>query len=215
MLSSMLLAHLIAACAPNVGKRTMTSIVAVESGGSPFAIHDNTSVRSYFPTNAGDATSLATELIAAGHSVDLGLAQINDANLPNLGLSVRAAFDPCTNVRAGATILAEAYGRARTHFGDGQFALRRAIGAYNTGSLSAGDGYIASVVTASQSESVSRTIVDLPGPAAPAPARNPLVRAQAKLAPRPERTARPAAPSPDDAPVIVPITVVSNGMSNP
>jgi type IV secretion system protein VirB1 len=158
MLTAVLLAHVIAGCAPEVGRRTMSSIVAVESGGDPLAIHDNTTNADYRPASPSAATALASGLIGLGHSVDLGLAQINSTNLPRLGLSARTVFDPCTNMRAGATILSEAYGLARSNFGPGQFALRRAIGAYNTGSLSRGDRYIASVVAAAGADSGVRGV---------------------------------------------------------
>jgi type IV secretion system protein VirB1 len=68
--------------------------------------------------------------------------------LPKLGLSVGQAFDPCANLRAGATILGEDYAAAASHFGAGQFALRRALGAYNSGSLYAGQGYVNEILAA-------------------------------------------------------------------
>ena len=65
-----------------------------------------------------------------------------------LGLTVRAAFDPCTNLQAGATILGADYRNAAQHFGTGQYALRRAIGAYNSGSLYAGQDYVNEILAA-------------------------------------------------------------------
>jgi len=216
MFATILLGHLISSCAPGVGPRTMSSIVAVESGGDPLAIHDNTSGRSYHPGSPDAAARLASTLIGLGHSVDLGLAQINDANLPGLGLSVRSVFEPCTNVRAGAAILSGAYRLARAKFGDGQFALRRAIGAYNTGSLARGDGYIASVVAAAHVDIGARTLA-LAGVAAPRRAER-LSVTSARSGPAPKPVPRPE--SPNDAPVVVPVTavpvaVVSNGSLQP
>jgi type IV secretion system protein VirB1 len=219
MLATVLLGHLISSCAPGVGPRTMSSIVAVESGGDPLAVHDNTSRRSYRPDSPDAAIRLASRLIGLGHSVDLGLAQINDANLPGLGLSVRSVFDPCINVRAGAEILSGAYRRARAKFGDGQFALRRAIGAYNTGDLARGDGYIASVVAAAGVDFGARTL------AVPSAARPRRVERLEVAAPRSASGSgrkpgpRPDA-SPNDAPIVVPVTavpvaVVSNGSPDP
>ena len=46
------------------------------------------------------------QLIAAGHSVDLGLMQINSMNLGLLGLSVSDAFTACRSVEAAAKLLA-------------------------------------------------------------------------------------------------------------
>lgn len=126
----------------------MTAIIRVESGGNPHALHDNTSGRTYHPISAFRAAEVARTLVAAGHSVDLGLGQINSMNLPGLGLSVDDMFDPCTNIQVGARILAQDYQRATWRFGPGQIALRHAIGAYNTGSIFAGRTYISLVLAA-------------------------------------------------------------------
>ncbi len=142
------LATLLQQCAPNVGSRTMTAIVRVESRANPFAIHDNATGHSFAPRTATEAVETASALVDAGHSVDLGLAQVNSANLPKLGLRVRDAFDPCTNLRAGATILTNAYAAASSRFRPGPYALRRAIGAYNTGSIFAGDAYVQRILLA-------------------------------------------------------------------
>jgi type IV secretion system protein VirB1 len=126
----------------------LTAIIRVESGGNPHALHDNTSGRTYHPISAFRAAEVARALVAAGHSVDLGLGQINSMNLRGLGLSVDEMFDPCTNIRVGARILAQDYRRATWRFGPGQIALRHAIGAYNTGSIFAGRTYISLVLAA-------------------------------------------------------------------
>jgi type IV secretion system protein VirB1 len=142
------LAQLISSCAAGVNPRTMTALVHVESGGDSLAIHDNTWQTSYAAPNAATAVAWANELVGMGHSVDLGLSQVNSYNLPSLGLSVSNIFDPCTNLEAGATILSEDYRAAVEHFGPGQIALRHALGAYNTGSLYAGQGYINQILVA-------------------------------------------------------------------
>jgi type IV secretion system protein VirB1 len=212
MLETLLLAQILSSCAPQVGPRTMASIITVESDGAMYAIHDNDTTRSYAPRSLDAAASLASGLIAAGHSVDLGLAQINSGNLPGLRLSVRDVFDPCTNIRAGAAILSGAYRNAQRRFGPGQFALRRALGAYNTGSLERGDGYIALVVSAAARRwtgiaqlGMARTPTPAPlGASAPFIARiAPPVRTRARVAARKPRPVR--AP---DAPILVPVSVV-------
>jgi type IV secretion system protein VirB1 len=142
------LATLLSACAPNIGPRTMTAIVRVESDGNPLSIHDNSANVSFAPVDLVEAIAWSKTLLAQRHSIDLGLAQINSANLPRLGMSLREAFDPCTNLRGGATILSSDYRSAVYQFGAGQYALRRAIGAYNTGSLFAGFGYVSKILRA-------------------------------------------------------------------
>jgi type IV secretion system protein VirB1 len=142
------LAQLIASCAVGINPRTMTALVRVESGGDSLALHDNTWRSSYAPPDAATAVAWANQLMSMGHSVDLGLSQINSGNLPSLGLSVSSVFDPCTNLQAGATILSADYRAATARFGPGQVALRHALGAYNTGSLYAGQGYINQILVA-------------------------------------------------------------------
>ena len=161
MLVALVLAHLLRECAPNVDARTMTAVVRVESGGNVLALHDNSLRRSFAPVDAREAIAWAQQLIGLGHSVDIGLSQINSANLPSLGIGVAAAFDPCTNLRAGAGILGGDYASASRRFGPGQFALRRALAAYNSGSFFASGGYINLILAAAGMPPET----DAPGPA--------------------------------------------------
>jgi type IV secretion system protein VirB1 len=148
ILHSFALSALIARCAPHVAPSTMSAIVQVESGGDPLAIGDNTTRRSYHPRARVTAEALARRLIAAGHSIDLGIAQIDDANLARLGLNVHTVFDACANLGAGSEILGQDYAIATLRFGAGQAALRHAIGMYNAGSLNAGASYVRRVMLA-------------------------------------------------------------------
>ena len=127
-------------CAPQVSVVTMAAIVKQESGGNPLALHDNTTGKSYRPDNLDEAAKLAADLIKQGHSVDIGLAQINSRNLPSLNLSVNQALDPCTNIHAAQKILLRGWKQSG---GD----LRAALSAYNTGNTgsSAGEKYAARV----------------------------------------------------------------------
>jgi type IV secretion system protein VirB1 len=115
-------------CQSSVDPATIAKIAQHESGRNPFALHDNTTNRSYLPDTKPDAFRAASGLIAAGHSVDVGLTQINRFNFGWLGLSLETALDPCTNIRASAAVLV-GYSK------------------YNTGSPSAGiqNGYAAAV----------------------------------------------------------------------
>ncbi len=198
------LAHLLNACAPNIGRRTMTAIVRVESGGNPLLIRDNTLDRTFVPHDARQGSVWAHQLLALRHSVDLGISQINDANLPRLGMTVREAFDPCINIHGGATILASDYRAAATEFGAGQYALRRAIGAYNSGSLYAGYGYTAKIVAAAglQADDDFR-VPELQSIALPAAALRPRPRyARDQRAPAPRRAAA-SGPNPYTAPIMI------------
>ena len=132
------------ACAGGVAPETLLSVVKTESGFNALAIGDNTDGRSYLPATLADAEAVATQLVAAGHSLDLGIAQINTAagHLQSRGLPLSAAFDPCTGFRIGGEVLTFCYGRT---VGAEQARLRQALSCYNTGSLERGAAYAARV----------------------------------------------------------------------
>jgi type IV secretion system protein VirB1 len=71
--------------------------------------------------------------------------QVNSRNLATLGVTVEQVFDPCTNIRSGATILTANYAQAVRTRGEGQPALKAALSAYNTGDFYRGfaNGYVA------------------------------------------------------------------------
>lgn len=152
---------LIQRCAPNVGWSTMSAIVKVESGGNMFAMADagpknlpwsvrKNMVRSFYLSTKEETASLARSLIAQGHTVSLGLGQINDRNLPRLGLSIEDVLEPCTNIATSAKILTEFYNKAVKQYGPGEKALHAAISGYNSGSFIRGfeNGYVGQVIAA-------------------------------------------------------------------
>lgn len=133
-------------CAPNVAPATIAAIIQVESGGNRFALGVNGPIRNRpRPKNVEDAARQARHYMAQGYSVDLGLMQINSANLRGLGYTVEQMFDPCLNLKAGSRILSRGYQGAVKRYGEGQAALRAALSAYNTGNYEHGfkNGYVA------------------------------------------------------------------------
>jgi type IV secretion system protein VirB1 len=135
-------------CAPTVAVSTLLSVVHAESGFKPLAIGVNgPTPRSLYPANVEAAAETATRLIAAGRSIDLGLGQINSANLSWLGLTVADAFDPCKNLAAAARVLATGYRPSDVTPTGRQAALRVAFSRYNTGDAARGfrNGYVARV----------------------------------------------------------------------
>jgi type IV secretion system protein VirB1 len=112
-------------CAPAVDPVTMAAVVKQESGGLPWVVNNNTTRKSTIFRSKAAAVAAAMAAIGRGESVDMGLAQINSKNLSALGLTVEQVFDPCTNIAAGASILAAGYGRTGS--------LRGALSTYNTG----------------------------------------------------------------------------------
>lgn len=139
---------LIIQCAAEVAPSTMQAIVQVESGGYPWIIGDNTTRSSVKLPTREAAVAEATSRISKGHSIDIGLSQINSRNLKSLGLSVAEVFDPCINLNAGAKILAGFYKVSSGKYGPGQTALLHALSAYNTGSLYAGAPYVRRILAA-------------------------------------------------------------------
>lgn len=134
-------------CAPNVAPQTVAAIVQTESHGRPFALNVNGGSQPPAQVDAASAAATAQRYIAAGYSVDLGLAQINSRNMRWLGLTWDTVFDPCTNVAALGRILTQNY-NAAIPGRDPQTALRVALSLYNTGSSTRGfrNGYVAKVV---------------------------------------------------------------------
>jgi type IV secretion system protein VirB1 len=144
---------LAAACAPQVAPETLLAVAQVESRLDPLAIGVNgPGGGASRPRTRAQAVEQATGLIAAGRSIDLGLAQINARNLGWLGLSVADAFDPCRSLAASARVLAMGYRRAAPPAGREQAGLRVALSYYNTGHPTRGvaNGYVARVVAAAR-----------------------------------------------------------------
>lgn len=147
------LEQLIIQCAPQVAPATMMALVKVESGGNPLAINVNGKRRlARQPKSRDEAMAWSEWLIAHGYSVDMGLTQVNSANLSKLRSNLAAMFDPCANLAAGATILSHEYAGAARRYGTGQHALKAALSAYNTGNHRAGlaNGYVAKVSAAAR-----------------------------------------------------------------
>ncbi|MBL8552864.1 MAG: lytic transglycosylase domain-containing protein [Phenylobacterium sp.] len=142
---------LAAQCAPTVAPETLLSVVQVESRFEPLAIGVNGSPRvTLAPATVDEAVAKAGELIAAGRSIDLGLAQINSKNLSWLGLSLREVFEPCVNLKAAARVLQDGYGRSDPGRVGEQAALRTTLSYYNTGHPRRGvsNGYVGKVEAA-------------------------------------------------------------------
>jgi len=147
---------------PDAPLTTLRAIATVESGYSPLAISINNADKAASalglaegtlaltrqPASLQEAVSWAKWLLARRLTVSIGLLQVNVEHLPQLGLSLEQAFEPCTNLRAGWMILNDKYRRAVAVLGKGQLALH--VASYNSGSLTFGfePGYVERVVAA-------------------------------------------------------------------
>lgn len=92
----------------------MQHVVAVESSYNPFAIGVVGGRLARQPRSLDEAVATARMLEAKGRNFSVGLAQVNRHNLEAQGLAGYAqAFSACSNLAAGARILADCRQRAR------------------------------------------------------------------------------------------------------
>lgn len=129
----MALIDLMQACAPYVAPSTMAAIIKQESGGNPHALHNNTLGKSIQPTSKEEAVVLATKMIKAGQSVDMGLGQINSQHLAGYQVTVEQALDPCTNLKIAQDILLKGWKNSGGN-------LIGTLSAYNTGKVNSAIG---------------------------------------------------------------------------
>lgn len=135
--------ELISQCSPSMHPVVAQAIIKTESGFNPYAIGVNRGARlTRQPRSYGEAVATAKDLLARGINIDLGLAQINSANLGWLGLSVEQVLHPCTNLTAMQTVYNTCYAKAGNS-GMGT-RMQRALSCYNTGTTSKGfaNGYV-------------------------------------------------------------------------
>jgi len=125
----------------------LAAIQQVESAGRPWVIRDNATGQSLDLASRGQAEATAAIRLELGHSLDLGLYQINSVHLRRPGVSLATVFDTAVQRDLARTILAEFLLRARSLYGDTQLAWERAIGAYNDGHVeSENQPYVARVL---------------------------------------------------------------------
>ncbi len=146
----------------------MRGVARTESNFYPWMLHDNSTHFSASPARLAAAEAQATAWIAEGHSVDLGLMQINSANLPALGMTIGAALDPCASLAGGAAVLRAAYGGGPVGSGQ-QAALLMALSIYNTGSPLKGimNGYARRVMRHADEAATALSVPPLPPAIAP------------------------------------------------
>jgi type IV secretion system protein VirB1 len=159
------------ACAPQVHTHTAHALVSVESGFNPWAIGVVGGALVRQPRHRAEALATAKALQAAGWNFSVGLGQINVGNFERLGLTLDAAFEPCTNLAAMQSVLAECFDRARAPAATAtatttpaaatptpvdQTALRQALSCYYSGNFATGfrHGYVRKVVAAAGTSSL-------------------------------------------------------------
>lgn len=158
-MDTVILLSLLLACAPLVSPATAHALVAVESAGNPYAIGVVGAQLQRQPRDRAEALATARALAADGLDFSVGLAQINVRNFRRLGLTLKTAFDPCTNLGAMQTVLVECFDRAHTapaaRAADArQHRLRRALSCYYSGDFATGfeHGYVRRVALQARSQ---------------------------------------------------------------
>ena len=139
------IATLARACAPAIATEAVVPLVVTESGGNPLQINVNRGPRVQAGSIA-EGAAIVRRYMAAGYTVDVGLAQINSANFARLGVTVEQAFEPCTNLRLAASVLQASFGLASRYY-DGLNAISATYSLYNTGTMTRGmrNGYVGRV----------------------------------------------------------------------
>ena len=147
------------ACAPQVHADTARALVSVESAFNPWAIGVVGGALVRQPRHRAEALATAKALQVAGWNFSVGLGQINVGNFDRLGLTVESAFEPCANLVAMQTVLAECFDRASRSAAKAvdQTALRQALSCYYSGNFATGfrHGYVSKVVAAAGTSSVA------------------------------------------------------------
>jgi type IV secretion system protein VirB1 len=149
-------------CAPDIPLVTLRAIARAESAFRPYALslnypkrtarehglNDGEMLLSRQPRTLQEARAWSHYLLDRGHSVSIGLLQINSEHARELGLTPYQLFDPCTNINAGARLLTAYYRQAASVLGEGQDALQYALSGYNSGSPVVGfrNGYVGAVI---------------------------------------------------------------------
>jgi type IV secretion system protein VirB1 len=120
----------------------MHHVASIESSLNPYAIGVVGARLIRQPRSLGEAVATARMLETRGYNFSVGLAQVNRYNLPRYGLhSYHDAFDGCTNLRIGASILSHCLDRSGHDWG-------RAFSCYYSGNFVTGfrTGYVQKVL---------------------------------------------------------------------
>lgn len=162
-------------CAPEIATEAIVPLVVTESGGDALQINVNKGPR-VRARSISEGAALVRRYVAAGYTVDVGLAQINSTNFVRLGVTVEDVFEPCTNLRLASRILQSSYDTASRHY-TGLDAVSATYSIYNTGRLTRGfrNGYVGRIWSAATKLGSIATPPELPDSGArvlalPAPA---------------------------------------------
>lgn len=121
-------------------KEVIASIARTESSFNPYAIGVvGGSIKQ--PRNLQEAILAVRALRARGANFSVGLMQVNQSNFAKYGLNESNMFDPCSNIRAGASIFRNCFDRASQVYGSKysyDSKLKFASSCYYSGNFSTG-----------------------------------------------------------------------------
>jgi type IV secretion system protein VirB1 len=146
-------------CAPKIHPDTIEAIIRQESAFYPYALsinypkteatrqgHANGLYQlARQPRSRHEAITWTRWFLQNGHSVSIGLMQVNTEQASRLGIKDLASlFDPCVNLAAGAVLLQESFRGQPANLSG----LSHAFAVYNSGSPIMGteNGYAAGVI---------------------------------------------------------------------
>jgi type IV secretion system protein VirB1 len=148
-------------CAANVPVSTLEAIARTESALYPYALSINrphqlarrqgwnrgTITLERQPASREEAIEWIKWLLAQNVTVSIGLMQVSSEHAKALHLTVEQLFEPCANLRAGATLLVRIYSATARAQGEGFPALDTALSYYNSGTPRIGfeNGYVSRV----------------------------------------------------------------------
>ena len=125
--------QLLQQCSNGVHPVVMHGIISQESSFNPYAIGVVIGRLSYQPKTRAQAIAAVNALKAAGKNYSMGLAQVNKQHMKRLGLTTESIFEPCANVKAGATIFKECHEWAKSKLGNSLNSYGAALSCYYSG----------------------------------------------------------------------------------
>lgn len=125
-------------CTNGVHPQIMHGIIRQESSFNPYAIGVVNGRLSRQPTTHSEAIATVKMLQRNGMNYSMGLAQVNKQHMGRFGFTAENIFEPCANVKAGATIFNQCHIAAKQRFGNTPHAIGAALSCYYSGNFTTG-----------------------------------------------------------------------------
>lgn len=125
-------------CTNGAHPQIMHGIIKQESSFNPYAIGVVNGKLNRQPTSKAEAIVAVKKLQSMNMNFSMGLAQVNKIHMESFGFTAENIFEPCENVKAGATIFNTCYVSAKKKFGDTSHAIDAALSCYYSGNFTTG-----------------------------------------------------------------------------